>query len=133
MGRASNGVPPCQTNRSHTMGIDIGKNSFHLVGLDQRGAIVLRQKWSRSRIEARLAPAFAGRALTAPSTVPRSRRLGAMLAFGKRVGPDLFAYAPICPEVGAANPPMGYRWSGASLSVSIAVRGTKKTELIESS
>ena len=27
------------------MGIDIGKNSFHVVGLDQRGAIVLRQKW----------------------------------------------------------------------------------------
>jgi hypothetical protein len=30
-----------------TMGIDIGKNSFHVVGLDQRGAIMLRQKWSR--------------------------------------------------------------------------------------
>jgi hypothetical protein len=27
-----------------TMGIDIGKNSLHFVGLDQRGAIVLRQK-----------------------------------------------------------------------------------------
>src|SRR5271168_4552411 len=26
---------------------DIGKNSFHVVGLDTRGAIVLRQKWSR--------------------------------------------------------------------------------------
>src|SRR5215813_6273522 len=38
-----------------TMGIDIGKNSFHVVGLDQRGAIVLRQKWSRNQIEARLA------------------------------------------------------------------------------
>ena len=38
-----------------TMGIDIGKNSFHVVGLDQRGAIVLRQKWSRRQIEARLA------------------------------------------------------------------------------
>ena len=38
-----------------TMGIDIGKNSFHIVGLDQRGAIVLRQKWSRGQIEARLA------------------------------------------------------------------------------
>ena len=32
-----------------TMGIDIGKNSFHVVGLDQRGAIVLRQKWSRGQ------------------------------------------------------------------------------------
>src|ERR1700693_4793069 len=38
-----------------TMGIDIGKNSFHVVGLDQRGAIVLRQKWARGQIEARLA------------------------------------------------------------------------------
>ncbi len=32
-----------------TMGIDIGKNSAHVVGLDQRGAIVLRQKWSRNQ------------------------------------------------------------------------------------
>ena len=38
-----------------TMGIDIGKNSFHVIGLDRRGAIVLRQKWSRSQIEARVA------------------------------------------------------------------------------
>ena len=38
-----------------TMGIDIGKNSFHVVGLDRRGAIVPRQKWSRGQIEARLA------------------------------------------------------------------------------
>jgi transposase len=38
-----------------TMGIDIGKNSFHVVGLDRRGAIVLRQKWSRGQIAARLA------------------------------------------------------------------------------
>ncbi len=37
------------------IGIDIGKNSFHVVGLDERGAIVLRQKWSRGQVEARLA------------------------------------------------------------------------------
>jgi hypothetical protein len=35
--------------------IDIGKNSFHVVGHDKRGAIVLRQKWSRGQVEARLA------------------------------------------------------------------------------
>ena len=29
------------------IGIDIGKNSFHVVGHDKRGAIMLRQKWSR--------------------------------------------------------------------------------------
>jgi transposase len=36
-------------------GIDIGKNSFHVVGHDKRGAITLRQKWSRGQVEARLA------------------------------------------------------------------------------
>jgi transposase len=37
------------------IGIDIGKNSFHFVGHDRRGAIVLRQKWSRGQVETRLA------------------------------------------------------------------------------
>src|SRR5258708_13997707 len=37
------------------VGIDIGKNSFHVVGLDRSGAIVLRQKWSRGQVEARFA------------------------------------------------------------------------------
>ena len=34
-------------NEIAVVGIDIGKNSFHIVALDDRGAIVLRQKWSR--------------------------------------------------------------------------------------
>jgi transposase len=38
-----------------TLGIDLGKNSFHLVGQDQRGAIVLRLKLSRSQLTQRLA------------------------------------------------------------------------------
>jgi hypothetical protein len=37
------------------VGIDIGKNSFHVVGHDERGAIVLRQKWSRGQVETRFA------------------------------------------------------------------------------
>ena len=37
------------------IGIDIGKNVFHLVGLDQRGAIVFKTKLSRSQLENRLA------------------------------------------------------------------------------
>jgi transposase len=37
------------------IGIDIGKNSFHIVGQNQRGAIVLRQKWSRRQVQARFA------------------------------------------------------------------------------
>jgi transposase len=41
--------------RIAVIGIDIGKNSFHVVGLDKRGAIALRQKWSRGQIETRLA------------------------------------------------------------------------------
>lgn len=44
------------------IGIDIGKNSFHIVGQNQRGAIVPRQKWSRGQVEARLAnlPPYGG-------------------------------------------------------------------------
>jgi hypothetical protein len=34
------------------IGIDIGKNSFHVIGQDKRGAIMLRQKWSRGQVEA---------------------------------------------------------------------------------
>jgi transposase len=37
------------------IGIDIGKNSLHIVGQDRRGALVLRQKWSRGQAAARLA------------------------------------------------------------------------------
>jgi transposase len=37
------------------IGIDIGKNSFHVVGHDKGGAIMLRQKWSRGQVETRLA------------------------------------------------------------------------------
>src|ERR1700738_1319979 len=37
------------------VGIDVGKNSFHVVGLDGGGAIVLRQKWSRGQVAARFA------------------------------------------------------------------------------
>jgi hypothetical protein len=35
------------------MRIDMGKNSFHVVGPDRRGAIVLRQRWLRGQIKAR--------------------------------------------------------------------------------
>src|SRR6266849_3609754 len=36
------------------IGIDIGKNSCQVVGLDDRGAIALRQKWSRGQVQTRL-------------------------------------------------------------------------------
>src|SRR3974390_1996618 len=37
------------------IGIDIGKNIFHLIGLDKRGAIVLKRKLSRGQLECFLA------------------------------------------------------------------------------
>ena len=40
---------------AHTIGIDTGKNTLHLIGLDDQGAIVLREKVARGRIAARLA------------------------------------------------------------------------------
>ena len=38
----------------HTIGIDTGKNTLHMIGLDENGVIVVREKVSRSRIAARL-------------------------------------------------------------------------------
>ncbi len=38
-----------------TIGIDIGKNSFHLIGLDAEGNSVLRRKLSRGQVVVRLA------------------------------------------------------------------------------
>lgn len=34
----------------HTIGIDLGKTSFHLVGLNQRGEVVVRKKFSRAQL-----------------------------------------------------------------------------------
>ena len=48
-----------RTTRFHsvitTIGIDMGKNTLHMVGLDASGAIVLREKVSRGRIASRFA------------------------------------------------------------------------------
>ena len=48
-------MPKTDHSAIAVVGIDIGKNSFPVVGLDQRGAIVLRQKWSRGEVCARFA------------------------------------------------------------------------------
>jgi len=37
-----------------TIGIDTGKNTLHMIGLEEKGSIVLREKISRHRIAARL-------------------------------------------------------------------------------
>src|SRR5262245_60105143 len=43
---------PCDIT---TIGIDIGKNTFHLIGFDSTGAIGLQLKVSRAQLERRLA------------------------------------------------------------------------------
>lgn len=37
-----------------TIGIDIGKNTFHLIGLDKHGAVIMQTKLSRSQLERQL-------------------------------------------------------------------------------
>jgi len=50
------GASPCLAfAQSPTIGIDMGKNTLHMVGLDSLGAIVLRERVSRGRITSRLA------------------------------------------------------------------------------
>jgi transposase len=34
----------------HTIGIDLGKTVFHLVGVNQRGEVVVRKKFSRKQL-----------------------------------------------------------------------------------
>ena len=47
--------PKSSDHRVATMGIDVGKNKFHLVGLDKRGTVVLRTELSHSQFARRLA------------------------------------------------------------------------------
>jgi len=44
-------MPRKATAAVATLGIDIGKNVFHLIGLNKRGAVVLRQKLSRGQLK----------------------------------------------------------------------------------
>jgi transposase len=49
-------MPRRSTDRAvTTIGIDMGKNTLHMIGLDSLGAIVLRERVSRGRITSRLA------------------------------------------------------------------------------
>lgn len=50
-------------DRVATIGMDLGKRSFHLIGMDTRGKVIMRQKLSRGRLEqcmANLQPCFVG-------------------------------------------------------------------------
>ena len=89
------------------VGIDIGKNSFHVVGHDERGAIVLRQKWSRGQLEARFAnmpPCLIGMTTCfndrpASRLVERALRAEAFL---------LHLVAPVAPELTVRMLGIGY-------------------------
>ncbi len=94
------------------IGIDIGKNSFHVVGHDARGAIVLRQKWSRGQVEARLAnlpPCLIGM----EACVGAHHRKKAEIDSGKRsgvVGVKFWEVSPL--EADSEAPPDYMRHSG---------------------
>jgi transposase len=48
-------MPRSTVHAVTAIGIDMGKTTLHMVGLDSRGAIVAREKVSRGRIASRLA------------------------------------------------------------------------------
>jgi hypothetical protein len=43
------------TDRIATIGMDLGKRSFHFIGMDARGKVIMRQQLSRGRLERHLA------------------------------------------------------------------------------
>ena len=53
---ATEGAQPMSKKSSTpaVIGIDIGKNTFHLIGLDAAGNVVLRRKLSRAQLSVRL-------------------------------------------------------------------------------
>ena len=63
------------TNQPHIIGIDLGKQWFHLIGLDRAGAIVLRKKMSRAQLRA-----FAA---TTPRTIVAMEACGGSQYWGR--------------------------------------------------
>ena len=73
-----------------TIGIDTGKNTFHLIGLDQQGTIVLREKLARGRIGRRLAnasPCLIGIEAGMATGTCRPKQSCRLLAFCRRAYP----------------------------------------------
>lgn len=71
------------------LGIDLGKNWFHLVGLDERGAIALRKKLNRLQLME--CAATMSRCLVAMESCPGSQYWGRVFA---RAGHDLRLIPP---------------------------------------
>src|SRR6516164_3286635 len=63
-----------------TIGIDIGKNSFNVIGLDDKGAIILRHKLSRGQVYARL-ETRCKRPFDLPTEVLREKRVDGRMVF----------------------------------------------------
>lgn len=45
-------APPSSEAKIAVVGVDLGKNAFHVIGLDKRGSIVFRRKFTRGALEA---------------------------------------------------------------------------------
>ena len=45
-------------DRIATIGMDLGKRSFHLIGMDARGKVIMRQQLSRGRLERHMAKSW---------------------------------------------------------------------------
>jgi ABC-type sugar transport system ATPase subunit len=60
-------MPTAQLEPVATLGMDIGKTSFHQIGLDQLGAIVLRQNLSHRQIATRPVNAFVASFIGSPT------------------------------------------------------------------
>jgi hypothetical protein len=77
----------------HTIGIDLGKTIFHLVGLNLRGEVVVRKKFSRKQLlhftanlQVKKKRAISERAVSYPKTTrPGSRSAKYALPAGRRV------------------------------------------------
>ena len=59
--------------KKHTIGIDLGKTSFHLVGLNECGEVVVRKKLSRAQLRPNLACGPTGRSGMPEATVEDKR------------------------------------------------------------
>ena len=57
----------------HTIGIDLGKTSFHLVGLSERGEVVVRKRFTRTQLLRFTANQSRGKAKATPIRRPRRR------------------------------------------------------------
>jgi transposase len=138
-------------NAIAVVGIDIGKNSFRIVALDHRGAIVSRQKWSRGQVEARFAnmppcligmeacvgahhlsrklKAFGHDAKLMPVAIPSLKH--------RRFDTDLIdsmsaAYATVCHALGLSTKPDSATEIVALKIMEIAARGARSPTEIHS-